>query len=329
MARIAIAGAGSIGFFVGGLLQKANNQVIYLGRRHRLDEVVQHGLQLTDFTGMACEVSPLDITDDPLSLETADAVLVCVKSGATEEMAHQIAKHAARNCVVISLQNGIENAQILSGLLSGWDVRAAMVPFNVVPRDPGQFHRATSGEIVIQSGPGDWGRRLSCAGLPFVESNNITSVQWGKLLINLTNAVNALSGLPLLEMLHHRRWRQLMADQMTEALAVLTNAGIEVSSMAPVPMRFVPKILRLPTPIYKRIAAQMLTIDPEARTSMAYDVSAGRLTEVDQLQGAILALADARNMHVPTVAAIHRAVKRLEGRGPVTPSMTPDAIRAS
>lgn len=57
--------------------------------------------------------------------------------------------------------------------------------------------------------------------------DNIEAVQWGKLLINLGNAINALSDLPLLTQLQDRAWRQLMADQMAEALRILSTAGIK------------------------------------------------------------------------------------------------------
>lgn len=327
MTRIVIAGAGSIGCFVGGLLQDAGHDVAYLGRARVLDALREHGLHLTDFTGLDVTVTPGALMEDPSILGTADLILVTVKSGATEAMARLIAAGAPPDAVVISLQNGLANIDILRRALPDHDVRAGMVPFNVVPAGPGHYHRTTSGEIVIEAGPGGWGDRLSCPALPFIESAQITAVQWGKLLINLTNAINALSGLPLRDMLRQPEWRRLMADQMAEALMVLKAAGIPVTSTAPVPMSWVPTILRLPTPIYTRVAAQMLTIDPQARTSMAYDLMDGRPTEIDQLQGAILTLAAKQGVKTPTVSAIARAVKALEGQGPVTPSVSPDDLR--
>ena len=327
-ARITIAGAGSIGCFVGGLLQQAGHDVTYLGRPRILDAFRQHDLRLTDFAGLDAYITPQGLSEDPAAFETADVILVTVKSGATDDMADLIARHAPAQAVVISLQNGMENAERLKVALPHHDVRAGMVPFNVVPGPPGHYHRATSGEIVIEAGPGEWAKRLSSTSLPFTESDQIKAVQWGKLLLNLTNAVNALSGLPLLTMLQDPAWRRLMADQMTEALAVLRAADIRVVSTAPVPMTWVPRILRLPTPIYRRVAAKMLKIDRQARTSMAYDLREGRLTEIDQLQGAILELAQVQNIQVPTLAVIYRAIKSIEGHGPVTPQLSPSEIRS-
>ncbi|WP_050932045.1 2-dehydropantoate 2-reductase [Aestuariivita boseongensis] len=328
MTRIVIAGAGSIGCFVGGLLQHAGHDVALLGRPRILNALRDNDLRLTDFTGLDLHVTPQTLSDDPAILATAELILVTVKSGATADMARLIATHAPADAPIISLQNGMDNARCLTDALPGRDIRAGMVPFNVVPGPPGHYHRATSGDIVIEQGPGDLGKTLTSPALPLTESDRIRAVQWGKLLINLTNAINALSGLPLLEMLKNRAWRRLMADQMEEAQRVLRAAGIQVASTAPVPMTWVPRILRLPTPIYTRIAASMLRIDRQARTSMAYDLREGRLTEVDQLQGVILDLARAHKIATPTLAAIHRAVKSVEGQGPVTPALSPDQIRA-
>ncbi len=188
-----------------------------------MDPIAQAGLAVTDFSGLKKAVSAghVQCSEDPSVLAGADLVIVAVKTSATAAMGQQIALHAPPYSPVFSFQNGMGNATLLQQMLPGRDVRAAMVPFNVVtPEMPaplskqmeGQesspsgdqspavaqpvFHRASSGNIVIAAGPGHWGRRLSVPGLAVVESADISGVQWGKLLINLNNALNALSGVP-------------------------------------------------------------------------------------------------------------------------------------
>jgi len=141
------------------------------------------------------------------------------------------------------------------------------------------------------------------------EVDDITAYQWGKLLLNLNNAPNALSGMTLLAQLMDRNWRHLMADQMAEGLRVLKAAGIGTRSTAPVAMALVPHILRLPTGLFRRVAAQMLTVDPTARTSMAYDLAAGRPTEIDALQGTIVRLGAAHGIATPICAHIAALIK--------------------
>jgi len=327
--RIVIAGAGAIGCFVGGLLAAGGRPVTLLGRARVLDPIRQHGVHLTDFSGLDLRVDPegVRLSETPGCMADAALVLVTVKGGATADMAAEIAAHAPADAPVISLQNGIGHADTLRAALPGRDARAGMVPFNVVPAGPGHWHRATSGDIAIGAGPGDLAARLTVPGLTVTEAAQITALQWGKLLLNLTNALNALSGLTLRDQLLSRDWRRLMADQMAEALGVLGACGIAVRSTTPLPAWMGPHILRLPTPLFLRIAAQMLTIDPQARTSMAYDVRTGRATEIDQLQGLVVDLAAKRGISAPICTKVAGLVRKVTETGATDPQFTPDALR--
>lgn len=316
--RIVVAGAGSIGCFAGGLLALAGKQVTLLGRARILDQIRSRGLTVSDFSGVSENIpaSQLGLSEDPTCLTEAELVIVTVKSGATREVADLIAQYAPGNAPVVSWQNGMDNASILRERLPDRDVRAGMVPFNVVPKRDGGFHRATSGDIVIASGPGGVADALSVKNLPVTESSRIEAVQWGKLVINLNNALNALSGLTLQDQLLDRHWRRLMADQMAEALGVLNAAGIEVASTTPLPAWMTPHILRLPTPLFSRIAAKMLTIDPKARTSMAYDLMAGRQTEIESLQGEIIARGVQHGVSTPICDRIREMIREAGEEGP-------------
>lgn len=322
--KIVVAGAGSIGCYCGALLAHAGNAVTLLGRARVLDPIRKQGLTVTDFAGLRCTIpaASLKLSEHPACLAEAEFIIVTVKSGATAEMAGLVASHAPMGVPILSWQNGMENARTLRNALPDRDVRAGMVPFNVVPTDSASYHRATSGDIVIQAGPGAVAGQLSSTHLPVTESDQIEAVQWGKLVINLNNALNALSGLTLVDQLLDRAWRRLMADQMAEALSVLKAAGCPVASTTPLPAWMTPHVLRLPTPLFTRVAARMLTIDPSARTSMAYDLSAGRQTEIDSLQGEIMRLG--RQTGVPTPICSH--VADLIRHAPNHPC-SPDQIR--
>lgn len=325
--RIVIAGAGAIGCFVGGMLQNAGADVSFLGRPRILDSLRAQGLRLTDYSGLdvALPAASLDLHETPKILGQADVVLVCVKSAATAELARVIAAHAPAHAIIVSLQNGMGHAATLRAALPARDIRAGMVPFNVVPMAQGVFHRATSGDIVIAQGETDLAGILSVAAMVVTQDADIKALQWGKFLLNLNNAPNALSGMALHAQLLDRDWRRLMADQMREALMVLRAQGCVIKSTTGVPPGLVPYILRLPTPLFKRVAARMLTIDPQARTSMAYDLSAGRPTEVDAFQGRIIEMAQAHGIAAPVCARVLAAVKQAEAVG-LTPH-SPDRLR--
>src|SRR6476659_9381024 len=112
-------------------------------------------------------------------------------------MADVIARHASPDVVIVSLQNGVGNAAALRNRLPGRRVLGGMVPFNVIALGQGRFHRATSGDIVIEQDEARTAEMLSVPGLKVRPTGNIDGVQWGKLLLNLSNALNALADLPL------------------------------------------------------------------------------------------------------------------------------------
>ncbi len=315
--RIVIAGAGAIGCFVGGLLAADGRDVALLARPRVEAELAEHGLRLTGYDGMDVASAP-DIGTDVSLLAQADVVLVCVKSGATAEMATLIAQHAPASARIVSLQNGLGNAQVLRAALPRHDVRAGVVGFNIVAQGKGRFHRSVSGDIYVEAGKGELGALLAAKGLAVTETAEIEAVQRGKLVVNLTNALNALSGHTLREMLLTRSWRRVMAAQMREALGVFAAAGLSVKVPAPVPSALVPHILRLPDWAFERVAKQMLTVDAQARTSMAVDLAAGKKTEVDALQGEVIRLGTAAGVQTPIAAQVKALVRQAEAGAPLT-----------
>src|SRR6202022_3456157 len=249
---IAVAGAGSIGCFVGGMCAAAGRRGALLARPRVIGEIERNGLRLTSFEGLERTIpsSRLMLSDDPSIFNDAGTVLVTVKSTDTAEIADAIARHAPADAVIVSLQNGVGNASLLRERLPGRRVLAGMVPFNVVARGEGRFHRATSGDIVIEQDDAGTAAQLSVPGLTMRPSRNIAGVQWGKLLVNLNNALNALADLPLRQQLAQRSWRLLFADQMAEGLAAIRAEGIKPVSPTPVPAGLTPHLLRLPDALF-------------------------------------------------------------------------------
>lgn len=323
--RIAIAGAGSIGCFVGGVLAEAGRNVSMLGRGKLAERVQQDGLTISDIDGWTSHLSPAQVgmTTDPAMLAEANIILVCVKSGATEDMARAIAAHAKADAIIVSLQNGVSNAGKLSAILPGHDVRAGMVAFNVVQLPDGRFHKATSGEIMIEAGAPSLAPMLDSPHLRFAEAEDMPAILWGKLLINLNNALIALADLPIVEELADPKWRRLFAAAQAEGLAAMNAAGIRPKAATPIPPRLMPHLLRLPTPLFRRVFARGLQIDPTARSSMWEDLTRGRLTEIDELQGAVVALAEAHGLDAPVNRRIHAAIRKAEASGSGPPGLRP------
>jgi 2-dehydropantoate 2-reductase len=326
---VGIAGAGSIGCFVGGMLAAAGRPVALLARPRVLQEIEDNGLRLTGFEGSELRIAPdrLTLSENPAIFTEAGVVLVTVKSADTAGIADVIAQHAPADAVVISLQNGVGNVSILRERLPGRQVLAGMVPFNVIALGQGRFHRATSGDIVLEQNDTGTADQLSVQGLTMRSSGNIAGVQWGKLLVNLNNALNALSGLPLRQQLSQRVWRVLFADQMAEGLAAIRAEGIKPVSSTPIPAGWTPHLLRLPDAVFGMLLGRTMKIDPEARSSMWEDLQRGRRTEIDYLQGVITEIADRHGLPVPLSRRIVALIKSAEAAGNGSPRLTPDQIR--
>ena len=328
---ICIAGAGSIGCFVGGMLRAGGRPVSLLARPRVIDDINRNGLKVTSFEGIEHRLTSAEIalSGDPAIFADAGIILVTVKSDDTPEIADLIARHAARNAVIVSLQNGTGNVSVLRDALPDHDVLAGMVPFNVLSLGDGHFHRATSGDILLERDDADTAKQLWQPELAFRAVDNITGVQWGKLLVNLNNALVALSNLPLREQLSQRPWRALFADQWREALRVVKAEGIDPVSTTPLPASLTPFILKLPEELFQRIAASMVKIDPTARSSMWEDLQRGRRTEIDLLQGLIVRLAERHGLSAPLSARILGLIRDAEQTGKGSPGLAPDQIRAT
>lgn len=313
--KVVIIGAGSIGCWVGGTLLRAGRNVAFLGRPKIAREIAQHGLRITDHEGrdtsLPAERVPVSI--DETVLNDADIVIISVKSSATIDAAQSVARHAPKHATVLSFQNGVRNVQRIREVLGkDADVRAVMVPFNVVWAAEGHFHRGVEGDLILQEGVSDLSDILSVEGLVAKTSGDIEAVLWGKILLNLNNALNALSDIPLKAQLSDRGWRKVLAACQAEALAAMKSADIFPHTELPVPLKWMPTILRLPNFLFERVAAKMLAIDENARSSMWEDLKLGRKTEIADLQGEIVNLAMKQNTPSPMNQQVMNTIRLAE-----------------
>jgi 2-dehydropantoate 2-reductase len=324
--KIGVLGAGSIGCYLGGRLIAAGHDVVLVGRMGT--EIAAHGLTLTDYQGERIELAQVHYVDDVSALADRDAVLITVKSTATESAARELAK--VRPPVVVSFQNGVGNTDVLRAHLPR--VLAGMVPFNVVRRGEGRFHNGTSGPLELERGCDELVAALRSAGFGVVEHEDLRAVQWTKLVVNLNNAVNALAGIPLQQQIRERAYRLAMAMVVEEALMTLRAAGIKPVRIGRLVPRFAPFVLRLPNWLFLRLAAAMVKVDADARSSMWEDLERRRPTEVDYLNGEIIRLGEQHGVPTPINHRIRELVRAAEQASCGSPQLSSaallDALRA-
>lgn len=317
--RITIFGAGSIGCYVGGCLAYAGASVTLIGRPRVLNEIREHGLTVSDYLGRNQKIQAESFTlgESAGLAAQSDLVLLCVKSAATVESAQLLAEVLPEGVPVISFQNGVGNANTMRNYLIKNPCIPGMVPFNVLARGDGKYHQGTEGKLVVQAfnSPAGTEFNFEAAGLPLALPQDIAPIQWGKLLVNLNNCINALSNVPLKEELSQRGYRLCLAGAMKEALGLMKAADIEPAKATNLPPTWLPALLSVPDWLFVRLASKMLAIDPLARSSMWEDLEAGRRTEIDWINGEVVKLAKRLNSPAPVNSKLIALIRQAEEGG--------------
>ncbi|MBA3457624.1 MAG: 2-dehydropantoate 2-reductase [Deltaproteobacteria bacterium] len=325
---IAVFGAGAIGCWLGGRLASGGAAVTLIGRP-RVHGEIANGLCLTELNGpphqlgvLAAGAAPVEsphvfATTDPGIAATATVTLVSVKSAQTAEAGATLARVLPDGALVVSMQNGVRNAGILREALPGRVVLTGMVPWNVARLGPGAYHRGSSGTLMIgnHTRGAPLYKALGAAAITYQTRTDMLAVQWAKLLLNLNNAINALSGLPLAAELSQRSFRRCLAHAQREAIELIDAANMELARLTVLPPRWMPRMLELPDGVFRLLAAKTVAIDPQARSSMWDDLEAKRPTEIDQLQGEVVELGQRLERPVPINATLLRLIREAEAGG--------------
>jgi len=294
--KIAVLGAGSVGCYFGGMLARAGHPVVLIGRPQHVDAVNRDGL-LMDTTSFREHV-PLQARTDAAGLRGAQLVLCCVKSPDTERAAADMAPHLDPGAIVLSLQNGVDNAERLQALL-GREVGPAVVYVATEMAGPGHLKHHGRGELVIgpSAASADLVRMFAAAGVPVQISDNVVGELWGKLILNCAfNAMSAITQLPYGRLIRGEGVEDAMRDVVAECLAVAAGLGVTVPGDA--------------WEAVQRIARTM----PTQLSSTAQDLARGKPSEIDHLNGLVMRKGRALGIATPANRLLHALVKLLESR---------------
>ena len=132
--EIAVMGAGAVGCYFGGLLARAGAPVTLIGRVQQVEALSQHGL-LLEIAGTEHQV-PVRASTSAQAVRDAQIVLLCVKTLDTEDAARSLVPYLARDAMVVSLQNGVDNVERIR-TAAGIDALAAVVYVGAQMSGPG------------------------------------------------------------------------------------------------------------------------------------------------------------------------------------------------
>lgn len=305
---IAVAGAGAVGSYFGAMLARADQRVTLIGRAPHVAAIERDGLQV--HKGGAVEVVRLRASTDLAAVHDADLVLFCVKSTDTEAAGLGIAPHLSPDALVLSLQNGVDNAATLARI-----VPCPMVPAVVYVATalsaPGVVEHFGRGDLLIgpmnaaQAADAALAQRLhavvdlfAAAGVPVTISPDVMRELWNKLMVNCAyNAVSGLAQQPYGAMVGVPEVVELQRAVVREVVAVAQAEGVRLD-------------LEASLQAMARIAGAM----PAQMSSTAQDMVRGKRSEIDHLNGTIVRLGSRHGIAVPANQALFALVKLVEAR---------------
>jgi 2-dehydropantoate 2-reductase len=226
--KIAVMGAGAVGCYYGFKLARGGHDVVLIGRPQHVEAIERQGLRLETQTLDEC--IRVSASTEAGAAQGAQLVLFCVKSTDTESAATAIKPHLSPDALVLSLQNGVENADRLRALPQQ-EVIAAAVYVGTEMAGPGHVRHHGRGELIIeQSKVSDHvARVLIAAGLPTDISNNVRGVLWAKLITNCAyNALSAITQLPYGRLVNGEGVTAVMRDLVDECVAVAKADAVTI-----------------------------------------------------------------------------------------------------
>jgi 2-dehydropantoate 2-reductase len=294
--KIAVMGAGAVGCYYGGMLARAGHDVVLIGRPQHVEAVERQGLRLE--TQTFDERIRVSASTEGSAVQGAQLVLFCVKSTDTESGAAAIKPHLAPDALVLSLQNGVENADRLRALLPQ-TVAAAVVYIGTEMAGPGHVRHHGRGELVIEpsKASGDVARALIAAGVPTDISDNVRGALWAKLILNCAyNALSAITQLPYGRLVKGEGITAVMRDLVDECVAVAKADDLTIPGDVDAAVR--------------KIAETV----PGQYSSTAQDLARGKRSEIDHLNGLILRRGEALGIATPANRLLHAIVKLIESK---------------
>ena len=294
---VAVMGAGAVGCYYGGMLARAGHDVVLIARPLHVAAIAKGGLRLQ--AAAFDEQVPLKASVDAHAVIGADLVLFCVKSLDTESAGAQLKPHLGPNALVLCLQNGVDNADRLRGVLPQHAVAAAVVYVATEMAGPGHVRHHGRGELVIE--PSSCGeavaQALVAAGIPTQISDNVRGELWAKLILNCAyNAVSAITQLPYGKTGVGEGIPDVMRDVVAECLAVAKAEGVQVAGDVDAAIR------------------KIFETMPNQFSSTAQDLARGKRSEIDFLNGLVVRRGAALGIATPANRVLWALVKLMESK---------------
>lgn len=317
----AVIGAGAIGSVMGGLLSKAGEDVILIGRKPHVDAINQNGLIL--------DAPPEKVVIRVKAAENLDfkpdLALLAAKTQDVESAVRK-AQPLLSDALVVTTQNGVRSDDIVAGILGKENIISGVVLYNCEFLEPGRvlYSKLLSKTALLIGEPFNLkGNRLQSLlalfnkALPTDISQDIRGAHWTKLLWNLITAVPAVTGLSYQEGNHYPQIRELNIRLMKEGLEVIRLAGIKTAPVPGLSLSLIEKMAEMPLPQASSMMKNIIESGGEQHTlgSMLQSIRRGKSTEVDYMNGEIVSLGKNNGIPTPVNSLIVGLVHEVETTG--------------
>ncbi len=311
MPRVLIAGAGAVGSVFGGFLRAAGHEVTLLGRVAHLEAIRASGLHIEGLWGEHHATGLVLASEASRLRGVFDAVLVTVKSFDTEAIAAATAPLLASDGVMVSLQNGLGNAEAIAAVAGPQRVLGGRVIFGAETVAPGRVRVTVYADPVLvgawdtRAGTLDalahaWVGHFAAAGVPAAYCADIRAALWGKVLYNAAlNPLGALLGVHYGALGEDGHTRAIMDAVIDEAFGVAVADGVNLPWASAAEYRAL---------FYGRLVPATY----HHRPSMLQDLERGRRTEIDAINGAVWARGAAHGILTPVNELLTRLVHARE-----------------
>ena len=300
--RIAVVGAGAMGSLTGGLLREAGESVyLYDVWKEHIDMIKNQGLKIEGIGGE--RIINIDATYNIEDIGIVDLIIIFVKSYNTKEAALEARKIADEKTVILTLQNGLGNIDILQDVFGKKNIIAGTTAQGATLLGPGIIKHTGYGDVFIGELDGKKTKRIekiisifNKAGINTKFTDNVNGLIWTKLIVNLAiNAPGSIIRVKNGELIKHEYSKLLMRQIVDEALIIVEKKGIRL--------------------IYSNILEEIYKIAEKTSdniNSMFQDILKGKRTEIDFLNGAIVKEGEKLKISTPVNMAITNIIKSME-----------------
>jgi 2-dehydropantoate 2-reductase len=314
--KIVFFGAGAIGQSVGGWIVPHNDNVCFLDRGEVAATMKSKGITLFEQKkrdkASTVEVQVIDSTDD---LKDADIIAIGVKNYSLDAVSREIKKKAGDSAVIIGMQNGFENQNILPKYFS--KVIYCVVGYNAWIEEPGVVGYQKKGPLIFGTAKNEMMDEMKDIaalfnkGVETVVVDHLQDAVHSKIVINLTNSLTTLIGHGFKEVSDYSLFQNLLSNLLYEGTLIVKAAGYKECSIGGMPpWRKIKMAATLPQWItrgmFKANAKKMVM------SSMAQDIiqRGGHDSELDTINGYIVELADKHGIKAPYNRAVYEMCKR-------------------